>query len=61
MARKIRINFADLKDGLQIKEALKLSTRETEKLVREQIKDMKPREIQNFCEKFFEENNRVKK
>lgn len=60
MAKSPRVTFSDLKDGLQVRDQLKMSNQQMEKAVREHVRDMKPREIQNFCEKFFDANNRTK-
>lgn len=60
MSKLPRISFSDLRDGMQVRDTLKLSNKQMEKVVRDHIRDMKPREIQNYCEKFFETNNRVK-
>lgn len=60
MSKTPKINFSDLRDGLHVRDTLKLNNRQMERVVREQIRDMSPRETQQFCEKFFEPNHRVK-
>ncbi len=60
MPREIRINFADLKDGLnQIRDTLKTDNRTMEKLVRKQAEGLEGRAFKNFVGNFMESSNRV--
>lgn len=60
MAKEPNVTFADLKDGMQVRDTLKLSNRQMEKIVRKHAEGLQGRAFQNFVGNLMESTNRIK-